>query len=189
MTTSRKIVAGLFVSVDGVVDSPASSAHSWATEELMATMAAGLGRADTVLLGPATYRMFAKIWQPQGDNGHMATFLNRAPKSVVSHMPEALDTLDWQPATMIRGDLRDELTNLKNQPGKNIQVPGSPRLVRSLLCEGLLDELSLNICPVVVGGGFRLFDDLPNRVNLHLLDSVAFANGVVGATCGIRPPE
>lgn len=60
--------------------------------------------------------------------------------------------------------------------------PGSPRLVRSLLQNGLLDELRLNICPVVIGSGMRLFDEITNQVPLHLVDSKAYSNGVVGLT-------
>lgn len=71
---------------------------------------------------------------------------------------------------------------LKQQPEKNIQIPGSPKLVRSLLQNGLLNELRLNICPVVVGSGLRLFDEITNQVPLHLVDSKAYSNGVVGLT-------
>lgn len=65
---------------------------------------------------------------------------------------------------------------------RRAQIPGSPRLVRSLLRDGLLDELSLNICPVVVGSGMRLFDEITNQVNLKLADSKIFSNGVLGVT-------
>lgn len=80
------------------------------------------------------------------------------------------------------GDLADELTKLKEQPGKNIQVPGSPTLVRSLRREGLLDELSLCIFPVVVGSGMRLFDETTGRVELELVASKMFSSGVPGPT-------
>jgi dihydrofolate reductase len=175
----RKVAAGLFISLDGVADSPESSPHKWINEEIIAWMAAGIAEADAVLLGPRTYLLLAEVWQHQGDDVPMARFLNHAPKYVVS---STLDTLAWKPAGLIRGDLRRKLAKLREQPGRNIQVPGSPRLVRSLLRDGLLDELSLAICPVVAGSGLRLFDEIANPVNLKLADSRSFGNGVVGVT-------
>jgi dihydrofolate reductase len=176
---TRQIVAGLFMSLDGVADSPAASADKYANQEMAEVMAAGLAQADAVLLGPQTYLLFAQIWQRQGSEVSMANFLNHAPKYVVSH---TLEKLEWQPATLIKGDLAESLTELKRQPGKNILVPGSPRLVRSLLRLGLLDELSLNFCPVVVGAGLHLFDEITQQVNLKLVDSRTYSNGVVGVT-------
>jgi dihydrofolate reductase len=96
------------------------------------------------------------MWPNQGSEVPMSDFLNNSHKYVVS---TSLDKLDWSPATLV-GDLPDELMKLKRQPGKNIQIPGSLTLVRSLLLEGLLDELTLSICPVVVGPGLRLFEDV-----------------------------
>ncbi|WP_282938274.1 dihydrofolate reductase family protein [Paenibacillus sp. RC67] len=175
---SRKVVAGLFLSLDGVVDSPESSPHKWTNQEIMERIAVGVAQADTVLVGSHTYSLLAQYWQLQSNDIPMANFLNNSPKYVVSH---TLDRLEWQPAILIKGGLFEELAKLKLSPGKNIQIPGSPTLVRSLLREGLLDELTLNICPVVVGSGTRLFDDL-KQVNLKLVDSKAYSNGVVGVT-------
>jgi dihydrofolate reductase len=114
----------------------------------------------------------------------MATFLNSTPKYIVS---STLETLDWDPAMVVRGDLAKELGKLKQQPGKNIQIPGSPMLVRSLLREGLLDELSLAICPVVVGSGMRLFEEITEQVPLKLVESRALSTGVLAAT--YQPPS
>lgn len=75
-----------------------------------------------------------------------------------------------------------ELMKLKQQPGKNIQIPGSPRLVRSLLLEGLLDELSLSICPIVVGPGLRLFEDVTHQVALKVVQSMTLSTGAIGVT-------
>ncbi|HEY4430988.1 MAG TPA: dihydrofolate reductase family protein [Paenibacillus sp.] len=178
---SRKIVAGLFMSLDGVVDSLEASPKKWGSTEMNETIAVGVAQADTVLLGPRTYRMLAQFWQHQSDDLPMARFLNHSVKYLVSNtMIE--DTLEWQPATLIKGKLFEEITKLKQQPGKNIQIPGSPRLVRSLLQNGLLDELRLNICPVVVGCGLHLFDEITNQVPLHLVDSKTYSNGVIGLT-------
>jgi dihydrofolate reductase len=167
-STMRKVVAGLFISLDGVVESPDRWGFQYLNDEMSARMAAGIAQADAVLLGRSTYRSFAQLWRNQSDDVPMAAFLNHTPKYVVS---ATLATLDWQPATLLKGDLAAALAELKQQPGKNIQVPGSPSLVRSLLRDGLLDELSLNICPVVVGSGLRLFDSLSNQTSLKLVDA------------------
>lgn len=179
--SSRKIVAGLFMSLDGVVDSLEASPKKWGSNEMNETIAAGVAQADTVLLGPRTYKMLAQFWQHQSDDLPMARFLNHSDKYLVSSTITE-DMLEWQPASLIKGNLFEEIMELKQQPGKNIQIPGSPKLVRSLLQNGLLDELRLNICPVVVGSGMRLFDEITNQVPLHLVDSKAYSNGVVGLT-------
>lgn len=179
--SSRKIVAGLFISLDGVVDSLEASPKKWGSNEMNETIAAGVAQADTVLLGPRTYKMLAQFWQHQSDNLPMARFLNHSDKYLVSSTITE-DMLEWQPASLIKGKLFEEIMKLKQRPGKNIQIPGSPRLVRSLLQNGLLDELRLNICPVVIGSGMRLFDEITNQVPLHLVDSKAYSNGVVGLT-------
>ena len=76
--------------------------------------------------------------------------MNNAPKVVVS---TTLRTADWQNSTLISGNVVEELTRLKQQPGKDVNVVGSATLVRSLLREGLLDELKLMVCPILVGSG------------------------------------
>jgi dihydrofolate reductase len=94
-----------------------------------------------------------------------------------------LDSTDeWPVSTLIRGDVAGQLTRLKQQPGKNILVIGSARLVRWLLREGLLDELDLLVFPIVMGRGKRLFDDDGDQIPLKLTGSQAFSTGVVHLT-------
>jgi len=148
---------------------------------------AGIAQADTVLLGSRTYAAFAQLWPKQGNDVPMANFLNNSPKYVVSGAP---NMLTWQPATLIKGALSEELVKLKQKPGKDIRVPGSPRLVRSLLRDGLLDELSLSICPIVVGSGLRLFDEGIKAMRLKLINSRPFSTGAVSVTyVPLRPSD
>jgi dihydrofolate reductase len=176
----RKIVAGLLISLDGVVESPGKWGFSrYFSDEMSEGIAAGMAQADAVLLGRRTYLEFAELWPNQGSDVLMADFLNGSPKYVVS---STIDTLEWANSSLVAGDLAEELTKLKQQPGKNILIPGSPTLVRSLLRDGLLDELSLNICPLVVGSGMRLFDQMTAQVPLHLVESTTLRNGVLGVT-------
>lgn len=109
----------------------------------------------------------------------MAAFLNNTPKYVVS---STLAELDWSGSTLLGRDLAAELSALRSEPGKNIHVPGSPRLVRSLLSAGLLDELNLLIHPIVLGSGARLFAEPASRADLELAACRTFANGVLSVT-------
>jgi len=175
----RKVVMGLFMSLDGVVESPSSWASPYFNDDLVDWISAGLPHADAILLGRRTYLEFAELWPGQSGSVPMAEFLNNTNKHVVS---SKLNTLDWGPASLVQGDLAHELHKLKQQPGKNIQIPGSPTLVRSLLRDGLLDELSLAICPIVVGSGMRLFEEMAKQVPLELADSRALSSGVLALT-------
>lgn len=173
----RKVTAGLFMSLDGVVESPSQWGAPHFDDEVLGEISAGVAQADAVLLGRRTYLEFAELWP--GREGPMADFLNNAPKHVVS---STLQELRWGPARLVTGDLDEQVAELKRQPGKDIQVPGSPRVVRSLLRDGLLDELSLMIAPIVVASGMRLFDELTDPVRLELVDSKALSGGVLSAT-------
>jgi dihydrofolate reductase len=167
------------MSLDGVVESPEKWRFQYMNEEMMAGILAGVAQADTVLLGRCTYLEFAQFWPKQGSDVPIADFLNNAHKHVVS---ASLNTLGWANSSLVTGDLAEELTKLKQRPGKNILIPDSPRLVRSLLRDGLLDELNLNICQIVVGSGTRLFDEMTDQVRLKLVESKTFSTGALGVT-------
>ncbi|GAA1563951.1 dihydrofolate reductase family protein [Actinomadura kijaniata] len=173
----RKLCAGLMMSLDGVVESPDQWTEQYWAPEMAGVMAEALESADTVLLGRRTYLEFAKLWPEQGDSNPMAAFLNGSPKYVAS---STLDTLEWEGSTLVEGDVVAKVRELKQQEGGNIQVPGSPLLVRSLLVAGVLDELALMIFPVVVGGGTRLFDDVTRSFELTLADATTYSTGVQG---------
>jgi dihydrofolate reductase len=170
----RKIVTGLFISLDGVVESPSDWLLS--SDDMWEVISAGITQSDAILLGRRTYLQFAEIWPNQGSDVPMADFLNNSPKHVVS---STLDTLDWANSSLVTGDLAGEVAKLREQPGKNIQIPGSPTLVRSLLRDGLLDELTLMVHPIVVGSGMRLFDGTTDRVHLKLVESTTLSTGVL----------
>ena len=111
----------------------------------------------------------------------MSDFLNHSPKYVVS---STLKSLDWANSSLLTGDLAETLNKLKRQPGKDILIPGSPTLVRALAQQGLLDVLNLNVCPVVVGSGMRLFEGITKQIHLRFMSSITLSNGVVGLTYG-----
>ncbi len=174
----RKIVAGLAITLDGVVESPSSH---WLlfNGEMNEVIGAGVAQSDAILLGRNTYLQFAELWPKLGSHVPMADFMNNTPKYIVS---SSLTTLDWANSSLVTGDLAEEVAQLKERPGKNIQIPGSPRLVRSLLRDGLLDELSLMVHPIVLGAGMRLFDEVTNRIGLKLIESRTLSTGVLCVT-------
>jgi dihydrofolate reductase len=175
----RKMNAAMFMTIDGVVEEPYRWSQPYVTDDMTRGIDMALKGADAVLLGRRTYEIFAKIWPNQGSEMPMADFLNHTHKYVVS---STLQELEWGPATLLKGDLRSEVTRLKGMTGKDIQVPGSPTLVKSLMREGLLDQLTLTICPIGVGKGLRLFEGTPDPISLKLIDSRSSATGVVSVT-------
>jgi dihydrofolate reductase len=178
----RKIVAGLLMSLDGVVESPGEWGFSrYFNDEMKEGISTGIAQADAVLLGRRTYLEFAELWPKLGSDVLMSDFLNHSPKYVVS---STLKTLEWANSRLLTGDLTEALNKLKRQPGKDILIPGSPTLVRALVRDGLLDVLNLNVCPVVVGSGMRLFEGISDQIHLKLVGTATLRNGVVGMTYG-----
>ncbi|WP_433064746.1 dihydrofolate reductase family protein [Dactylosporangium sp. CS-033363] len=171
-----KIVAGLHVSLDGVVESPERWSFDYFCPEVGASIKARRDATELLLLGRNTYREFAAIWP--GQQGEVADFMNGTPKLVAS---TTLTDLGWGEAALT--DLAD-LRARKDKPGGNITVTGSATLVRSLVLAGLADELHLMVCPVVLGAGKRLFDDVGGRAPLRLLASETFPTGVAHLTYG-----
>jgi dihydrofolate reductase len=178
----RKIVAGLFMSLDGVVEAPETWHFPYFNDEMGASVGAQQAESDAILLGRQTYQEFAGFW-PNADEAEveMADFMNDTPKYVVSTTLESAG--EWQNSTLVKGDIVQEITNLKEQPGRNIAIIGSGTLVRSLLRAGLIDELRLLVHPIVVGSGKRLFDDA-DTVPLKLLDAQTFSTGVLALAYG-----
>jgi dihydrofolate reductase len=178
----RKIVAGLFISLDGVYEAPDQWHFPYFDDAMGQAVDEQMKASDAMLLGRQTYEEFASYWPQQSpEEMDIAAFMNETPKYVVS---TTLDRADWQNTTLIDGnDVVAELTKLKEQPGKNISITGSGTLVRSLLREGLLDELRLLVHPIVVGSGQkRLFPEGYDQQPLKLVDAQTFDTGVLYLT-------
>jgi dihydrofolate reductase len=172
----RTITVWMISSLDGVVEQPERWSPPYMNEEVNAELGAGMTPAGTLLLGRRTYQDMIGYWPHQGSDVPFADYMNNSTKYVVS---ATLDTLEWANSHLVTGDLAEEVGKLKQQPGENLLVLGSPTLVRSLLRLGLLDELILNICPIVLGSGLRLFDDMTDQVRLQLVESRTYSTGVV----------
>ena len=173
----RKIVSSLFISLDGVVESPDQWTPAYWSDELGEAIGGLMGSSDAMLLGRITYEEFAPAWSSRemaDDPG--ADFMNNTPKFVIS---KTLESADWTNSTVVRGDLAEEVGKLKQQSGGDITISGSGTLVRSLLADGLVDDLHLFVHPVVVGHGKRLFPEGVPQQTLKLASATAFGTGVV----------
>jgi dihydrofolate reductase len=180
----RKIIANFFISLDGVVERPDQWHFAYFNDEMGEVVGQGMATSDTMLLGRRTYEEFAGFWPQQPSDVPPADHMNNTPKIVVSN---TLTTAEWQNSRIVRGnELADELNRLKQQDGKDIGTVGSATLVRSLLRDGLLDELHLLVHPLVVGSGKRLFEEGTGQVPLALRSSKAFSTGVLHLIYG-RP--
>jgi dihydrofolate reductase len=175
----RKIVAGLIISLDGVVESPEKWHNPYFNDEMGQAIGSHMAEMDTMLLGRVTYQDFAGFWPNAPADDPFTAVMNNTPKYVVS---TTLETADWQNSTLIKCNIAEEIATLKQQPGKNIGITGSGTLVRSLLRENLLDELRLMVHPLVVGMGKRLFPEGSEQVPLKLVDSQTFSTGVLYCT-------
>jgi dihydrofolate reductase len=140
-------------------------------EQLAATW---LGEADAFLFGRRTYENFARDWPKMNDHPLAAT-LNGLPKYVATH---SLTKAEWNPTTILSGDVPTQVAELKRQPGRELQIHGSARLAQSLLAAGLIDTLRLVIAPVVVGQGRRLFPDGGAPAGLRLLSHETTPGGL-----------
>jgi dihydrofolate reductase len=152
----RKVVAYELLSLDGVAENPDAVLADWdnAMDENLARV---IGTQDTVLLGHRTYDDWAAFW-PTSEIEPFATFINGVEKFVAASSPPSSS---WSHVTVIDGDLREFVDNLKQRPGNDIGVHGSIALVQSLLDLGLVDELRLVVAPDVQVSGRKLFDNVP----------------------------
>lgn len=175
----RKVTAGLFTSVDGVVQDPFRFQYDSFDDELGAGMSAFTARTDTVLLGRNSYLEWAEWWPAHPDDG-FGRWINPVEKHIAS--TTLGDDLAWQNSRRITGDLDDHVRALRQRDGADIAVCGSITVVRHLLFAGLLDELQLMVHPVVAGAGRRLFEPTDPPTRLRLVDSTVTSKGNVVST-------
>src|SRR6185369_13056312 len=182
----RKITAGLFISLDGVVEAPETWHFDYFNDEMGEAVGGPMATSDAMLLGRNTYEAFAGYWPGQPSDVPPSDWMNGVHHYVVSN---TLEKGTWEPTTIIAGDIKAQIEAIKAGPGQDIQVIGSPSLVASLIDMSVLDELSLLVHPVVVGKGKRLFDPSPfgpkGLSPLKLVSSNTFSTGVLHNIYGL----
>src|SRR5438876_11896059 len=180
----RRLIVSEFMTLDGVMEAPGFEEHrtgrnAWAlrmqNEETQRFKEEELDAAGAILLGRTTYQIFALFWPEAGDNDFTRT-MNAVPKYVVS---KTLNEADWSNTTILRGELRVEVTKLKEQSGGDMLVYGSADLVAGLIEHDLVDEYRFLVFPVILGSGKRLFRDDSNLKPMHLVGTRSFSSGVV----------
>ena len=181
----RKIIVHEFITLDGVIQAPGSPtedtdggfAHGgWTLPYWHDDISAHFGQifadADTLLLGRKTWQTHGEAFEPNPEGDPFAGFK----KYVVSSTLKSTDA--WRDSNLISGDVIEKIRKLKSEPGKNIIMDGSSVLVHALIENDLVDELSLHVYPLVLGGGKRLFPE-GKRINLKLIESSSLPTGVV----------
>lgn len=176
----RKVIAGLFHSVDGVVQDPFKFQFDSFDAELGQMLTDIQAEADTVLMGRVGWQEWAGYWPTAQQDGDFAAYINAVPKHVASNTLGAADMGGWSNSQLIEGDLEEHVRRLKAGTGGAIAAMGGISLVRQLLFAGLMDELSLITHPVVAGEGRHLFEpgDPTTRLDLVRCDVTSKGNVV-----------
>lgn len=169
----RKVVVSEFLSLDGVMHEPMWTFPYW-NDQMAKFKQEELFSSDTLLLGRVTYDGFAQAWPGRTDEEGYADRINNMPKYVVS---TTLEKADWNNTSIIKDKVVDQIMKLKEQPGQNILVFGSGALIQTLIQHELIDEYRLQVYPLVLGKGQKLFLD-GNSLKLKLAESHTFTSGV-----------
>jgi dihydrofolate reductase len=171
----RKIIAGPFITLDGVIEAPQKWNPPYYDDELNQAVMPLLAGAGTHLYGRRSYELFRAVFTGPHAPPH-AAMMTSTPKVVVS---TALASPGWGPTTVVSTDVAAQLAKLKQEPGRDIAVGASGTLIRFLLQEDLLDELTLLVHPVVAGTGQHLFEGGTSQIPLKLLQARPHSNGVI----------
>jgi dihydrofolate reductase len=184
-----RIVAFTLLSLDGVMQAPGRPDEDerggfqhggWGapySDPVMGRMVQeSMSNTGALLLGRWTYEDFYKVWPGRKDNPFSAV-LDNATKYVASRTLK--EPLPWMNSILLKGDAGDAVADLRAQPGKDIVILGSGALLQSLMRRNLVDKYLLQIHPLVLGSGRRLFPDDGTLAALRLVDSQVTSTGVV----------
>ncbi|MNS73019.1 hypothetical protein D3C72_1064460 [compost metagenome] len=183
----RKLVLFLHASLDGFVEGPNGEMDiGWVSYDADLEKHAKeiLSTADTVIWGSGTYQMMYSYWPSvssdptasQHERDH-AEWIEQTSKIVLS---TTLDKVEWNNSRLVKEDAEEEIKKLKQQPGKDMVLLGSPRLAHYLMQLDLIDEYKITVSPVLIGSGLPLFQGLKEKVNLKLIDNKTFDSGAIG---------
>lgn len=182
----RKLIAALHISLDGCI-SGEKGELDWAamSEEIdKDSLPELIHSSDACLLGRVLYEGFYSYWPHAKEKNpsinkselEFAEWIDRVPKYVITR---TLNNAEWNNSVLLKGDVKEEVLRLKDQPGKNILVFGGVRTAQTLAALNLIDEYRLLLNPVVINSGRQLFKDASGRANLKLTHCRAFEAGAV----------
>ena len=188
-----KVVAFISLTLDGVMQAPGRAdedrrggfehggwAQPYADTVLGSVAAESMTYSGALLFGRRTFEDFYSVWPQRTDDNPFTEVLNKTQKYVASKTLK--EPLPWTNSTLLKGDARDAVVELKKQEGKDLVVLGSGALLQSLMDRDLIDEYVLLIHPLVLGSGRRLFTDGVPAAELRLKDSKTTTTGVIAAT-------
>jgi dihydrofolate reductase len=185
----RKIVVSEFVSLDGVMQAPGGAdedtdggfahggwTHPYWHDDIGARFFEAMNQTGALLLGRKTWQGHGGAFDPMPEGDPFGDVMNKMPKYVVS--TTLTDTSAWRNSTLIKDNVIEQVRALKAQDGKHIAIDGSSVLIHTLAQHDLVDEYSLLMYPLVLGGGKKVFPD-GVRLNLKLIETHSFPTGVV----------
>ncbi|RAI88541.1 dihydrofolate reductase [Paenibacillus pabuli] len=183
----RKLVLFLHASLDGFVEGPEGAMDiGWVAYDADLERHAKeiLSTADTVLWGRGTYQMMHSYWPSVPSNPsaseherNHAEWIEKTAKIVFS---TTLDTVDWNNSRLMKENIEEEINNLKQQPGNDMVILGSPRFAHHLMQLDLIDEYKITVSPVLIGKGLPLFQGITEKINLKLIENKTFDSGAIG---------
>jgi len=176
----RKIIVSNYITLDGFFAGPNGEIDWFVWDDEMAKYSLNLvNTVGTILLGRVTYQLFADYWPSPSaikEDPLIAPLMNNLPKIVFS---KTLERVEWNNSRLVKEDIAQEISKLKQQPGKDMVIFGSGSIVSAFTRLGLIDEYRLIVNPVVLGNGKPLFKGINDRFNLKLLGTKAFSCGNV----------
>ncbi|MFB5198567.1 dihydrofolate reductase family protein [Neobacillus sp. KR4-4] len=187
----RKLVLFMHVSLDGYA-SDSNGGLDWIPydEELEKYAEGIVAEVGAPVYGRTTYRMMESYWPTVLDTPNAsrhdlehAKWLQDVKKIVISG---TMDKVDWNNTMLIKDNIVEEIKVLKEQPGKDLVIFGSPGAAKTLLEFGLIDEFLLTICPIVLGGGKSVFDGGSEKIRLKLLSSRTLNSGIIATRYGVE---
>ncbi len=176
----RTVYSFIGVTLDGFYEGPNQEFH-WPNvdEEFNRFSASQLNDADTLLFGRVTYQLMAGYWPTQAaqeEDPIVTEKMNGMSKIVFS---ATLEEAEWNNTRLVKENVADELSKLKQQSGKDLAILGSPNLTARIIQMGLLDELRIMVNPVALGNGKSLFRSMNDELSLKLLQTRIFNSGNV----------
>lgn len=181
----RNVIALMHISLDGFAAGP-NGEMDWITtdEEIFQDVTNLLDTVDTAIYGRVTYQMMESYWptvpadpsSTEHDIQH-AHWVENVRKIVFSR---SLEKVEWNNTRLVKEHIAEEMSKLKQQPGQNMMIFGSPSIVHTFLHLGLIDEFRINVNPVILGNGIPMFKDVKDAMKLKLFTAKTFHSGVVG---------
>jgi dihydrofolate reductase len=179
----RKIIAGFAISLDGFMEGP-NGEYDWIVNdpEHFKELAKAWENTDAFFYGRKTYEMSMAMSKKSGKNKKQNNPFAHMKHYIFSNTLKSVG----EDFILVGGDVKTEVTKIKNQPGKDIMVFGGAQLAGSLMNMGLIDEVGVGICPVLLGSGKPFFQGIDKKIDLTLSDSKVYASGLVALTYRVK---